>query len=314
MKKWIAMLLCLLLAPAFGQAEQAVRLPVEGKVLSVHETVIYGVRICLIITEDGDSRRLWVIETDLRGNETVRKTLPLPGDAALEVPLPGDGLHSLTLTWNDGVCSASFKRRADGAWLLYACSMGQTDGISLRVGHAGLLPGAGRPVPSTFNALTEELFHCDLAHIFERAQTRRSTGWAVVESFMAELYAAREDVDTGRYVARLWQGTPLRILEQDGGWCRVALGDTDVPHNGLTGWVHLARLATEDAVYGAALLPDLAVVDDGQITSVLPVEYPVTGEYVWPVGETADGAQAILLMPDGAVGYCPSRAVLPGNG
>lgn len=110
---------------------------------------------------------------------------------------------------------------------------------------------------------------------------------------------------------RLWQGTPLRVLKEDGIWCQVELGD-----GGLTGWTYKARLAIRDDVAEAKRLPDLGCTAREQIVSASPIPLDSTTYYdlIWPVGETADGSQAILLTWDGAVGLCPSGCVLPENG
>lgn len=82
----------------------------------------------------------------------------------------------------------------------------------------------------------------------------------------------------------------------------------------LTGWVYAARLALADETDGAARLPELCVMPDTDIEAVVLLDLPVSPECIWPVGETADGAQAIILLPDGSVGYCPSSRVQYGNG
>lgn len=175
---------------------------------------------------------------------------------------------------------------------------------------SGLLTSAGRPVPCSFNGLTENLFSTDLELLFERADAFAYNGWAVVETFFAEVYPDQEAAEHGReYAFRLWQGTPLRILKEEDGLCQVELG-----LNGLTGWVYAARLAMKDEIGRAALLPDLCVMDDTVITSDGPIDLRVALEHIWPVGETADGSQAIILLRDGSVGYCPSSGIHHGNG
>lgn len=267
---------------------------------------VRGAEIIFALAEDGDSRRLWLCETDEQGRTTICKTLALPGDVKLTVHRREEWVpQEITLTWQNGQRCACFNRRPDGEWLL--CGLGE--GASwTTVYFCGTTDWVGGPPrPSTFNGLTEGLFSASLETIFERLDRRHDNGWALVESFFAEVY----DEKNGEYLCRLWQGTPLRILREEDAWCQVELAD-----GGLTGWVLKGRLALRDEMYGAKLLPDLACTEREQITGAPPVPLDSTtyNDMIWPVGETADGVQAILLMWDGAVGYCPSSCVLPENG
>lgn len=288
------------------------RLPVQGWVLDMARFTLHGTEVLLVLAEDGDARRLWVCETDIQGAEIIRQTLPLPGDAALAVDAASEP-HGLTLTWNGGAAQAVFDRRPDGEWLLSALVC-REEGVSLNtsVAFCGVMTGAGRPVPCAFSGLEESLFRTDLEGLPARAARQDPGSWAVVATFLTEVYADKTAAQAGEaYAFRLWQGTPLQILRVEGALCQVALGDPRC--GGLTGWVYTARLAVGDAVAQAALLPDLCVMPGTVITGDL-LELPVSPEYIWPVGETADGSQAIILLPDGTVGTCPSACIQHGNG
>lgn len=280
----------------------------KASLLSYGQTTAHGADVLLALAGDGDSQRLWVCETDDQGRTTIRKTRPLPRDMKMTVHRAEEfESQEITLSWNDGQYHTCFNRRPDGVWLL--CGLGSNASWSwTTVYFCGTTDWMGGPPrPSTFNGLAEELFSNDLETIFERLDRRHYTGWAMVESFFAEVYAAKD----GEYLCRLWQGTPLRVLQEDGFWCQVELGD-----GGLTGWVYKARLAIRDDVYEAKLLPDLGCVAREQIVGAPSTLLDSTtyDDLIWPVGETADGSQAILLMWDGAVGYCPSESILPENG
>lgn len=280
----------------------------DAPALSWGWTCSQGTSLLLALAEDGSARRLWLCETDEQGLTTIRHTRPLPRDVKLTVHQPEEWeSQEITLTWQNGQRQACFNRRPDGKWLL--CGLGGDASWSWTTvyfcGTAAWM--GGPPRPSSFNGLAETLFSTDLDTLFERSDRRHYNDWAMVESFFAEVYDRKE----GEYICRLWQGTPLRVLKEDGIWCQVELGD-----GGLTGWTYKARLAIRDDVAEAKRLPDLGCTAREQIVSASPISLDSTTYYdlIWPVGETADGSQAILLTWDGAVGLCPSGCVLPENG
>lgn len=275
-------------------------------VLEWERANVQGAESLFALAEGGDSRRLWVCETDEQGWTNIRHTRPLPWDVKLTVHRPEEWVpQEITLSWQNGQLRACFNRRPDGEWLL--CGLGgNTSWTAVYFcGTADWM--GGPPQPSSFGGLAEALFSADLETIFERLDRRHYNGWALVESFFAEVY----DGKNGEYICRLWQGTPLRILREEDAWCQVELGD-----GGLTGWVLKGRLALRDDIHGAKLLPDLACTEREQIVGApsIPLDVTTYDDMIWPVGETADGSQAILLLWDGAVGYCPSGCILPENG
>lgn len=283
----------------------------DAPLLSHGRLRLHNTDVLLALTEDGENRQLWVCETDDTGRTVIRSTRPLPRDVTLHPADKAFALHELTLSWNSGSCQATFDRRSDGTWLLSAisCQNGSAH-INRSVAFCGLLTGAGRPVPGSFNGVSQGLFDINLATLFGQLSMQGQHGWAVVESFMAEVYTDREAAEAGlEYRFRLWQGTPLRILQEEGGLCQVALGD-----GGLTGWVYASRLAVGEELLQSAFLPDLTIMPDTPLTADRPLDLQVSPECIWPVGEMADGSLAIILLPDGSVGYCPSGAIQHGNG
>lgn len=278
----------------------------DTQVITWGRAAVQDTEVLLVLTQEGDARRLWVCESDGQGGIKICRSLPLPGDTVLTIHRAEEySVHEITLSWQEGQRRACFNRRPDGMWLL--SGYGEASGWTA-VTYCGTADWLGSPPrPANFNGLSATLFSADLDALFETADRKHRQGWAMVDSFFADVYAERE----GDYLCRLWQGTPLRILQEDGAWCEVALGD-----GGLTGWTYRARLAIAEEIDGASLLPDLACTAVQEIASAggLTIDGSTWNDLIWPVGETADGSQAILLMWDGAVGCCPSEAVLPGNG
>lgn len=280
---------------------EALRPPVTGRILDLQGAAAGPVQVVFVLTEEDDARYLWVCETSMQQPGAawdLQRTQPLPPDTVITALKDGSSKGDIVLEWDFASCIAQYARSIGGDWYLKAASCHKAGNEARYTGwFCGPVQWVGGPPhPGTFKGM--ELFSADLAQLFESAASLDSAGWATVEAFFALLYTEED----GEYLCRLWQGTPLRVLQQKGVWCQVELGD-----GGLTGWTYSGHLAFGERHPDIPLLPDLSCVSPEITDRFLPGA-------IWPVGETEDGSQAILLTQSGMVLTCPSSGIQPGNG
>ena len=144
------------------------------------------------------------------------------------------------------------------------------------------------------------------------------TGWAMVSNpNPADRLHLRTKPDrSAESLGKFWNGTPVRVLEERDGWCRVEIG-TD---GHLTGWMMKKYLTSGTAMDSVACaFPQVFVKD----------EYDG-----WPIYRTAEGDENLLtgvngemwvagveendlyvILTDlGETGYAPQSWFTPGNG
>lgn len=265
--------------------------------------------VIALVEEDG-ARYLyiWEMAEDAGANGdgfAARRTQPLPEGASLDLFHVVDG--EVQLEWALQQYQATFRRAADGQWLLQwfddfdageylgACAFGvwaqSSDGWQrLRVGTL-----AGR-----------DLFSASLGTLDAAEPQLDRTGWAVVNNpDPADRLHLRVSADkSSRSQGKFYNGTPVRVLGARGEWTQVQMGLGSTAHTGWMMTKYLAFGEDMDAVEDA--WPDLFFREEYERNSQLDGGYRVVG--------VESDEQYILLGMDGEVMYVPQSWLWGGNG
>ena len=296
------------------------RLPVVGTVL-VSDLQSGG--LVLLVEDAAGDRRVQVIV--MNDNGTYRQsclTAPLPPDTTLDLFHTTDG--EINFSWDGQHAQAGYALGADGQWRLewawipndagtleYSCRFWgvsvwpqkeENDGMFVGDLAQMLLDGADlATLPGTREALAAAL---------------NRDGWAVVRNpDPADRLHLRVKSDrSAESLGKFYNGTPLRVLGQEGDWTRVALG-TDGPE----GWMmtrYLAFGGEMDEV--EPVFPQLMYVleqEERQPAYSAPrkgTEKELAGS-IYVVGVVEDEFY-ILLTDLGDAGYVPQSWMWEGNG
>ena len=296
------------------------RLPVAGTVL-VSDLQSGG--LVLLVEDAAGDRRVQVIV--MNDNGTYRQsclTAPLPPDTTLDLFHTTDG--EINFSWDEQHAQAGYALGADGQWRLewawipndagtleYSCRFWgvsvwpqkeENDGMFVGDLAQMLLDGADlATLPGTREALAAAL---------------NRDGWAVVRNpDPADRLHLRVQPDrSAESLGKFYNGTPLRVLGQEGDWTRVALG-TDGPE----GWMmtrYLAFGGEMDEV--EPVFPQLMYVlelEERQPAYSAPrkgTEKELAGS-IYVVGIVEDEFY-ILLTDLGDAGYVPQSWLWEGNG
>ena len=296
------------------------RLPVAGTVLA---SDLQSGGLVLLVEDDEGNRLLQVIVLNADG--TYRQsclTAPLPPDTTLDLFHTTDG--EINFSWDGQHAQAGYALGADGQWRLewawipndagtleYSCRFWgvsvwpqkeENDGMFVGDLAQMLLDGADlATLPGTREALAAAL---------------NRDGWAVVRNpDPADRLHLRVKPDrSAESLGKFYNGTPLRVLGQEGDWTRVALG-----LNGPEGW-----MMTRYLVFGSEMdevepvFPSLMYVleleERQPAYSALRkgAEKELAGS-IYVVGVVAD-EWYILLTDLGDAGYVPQSWLWEGNG
>ena len=296
------------------------RLPVVGTVL-VSDLQSGG--LVLLVEDAAGDRRVQVIV--MNDNGTYRQsclTAPLPPDTTLDLFHTTDG--EINFSWDEQHAQAGYALGPDGEWRLewawipgeagtleYSCRFWgfsawpqeeENDGMFVGDLAQMLLDGADlATLPGTREALAAAL---------------NRDGWAVVRNpDPADRLHLRVKPDrSAESLGKFYNGTPLRVLGQEGDWTRVALG-----LNGPEGWMmtrYLAFGGEMDEV--EPVFPQLMYVleqEERQPAYSAPrkgTEKELAGS-IYVVGVVEDEFY-ILLTDLGDAGYVPQSWLWEGNG
>ena len=292
-------------------------IPVEGRVLA-SDLQTYGL---ILLTEDNAGvRRLTVVS--LEGNAySLQTTLPLPQDAYLDVFHAGDG--DISLAWEGQRWQAAYRQRNDGrwqlTWVMHTSDMGTELSASVAFCGARQEWSAGGTAGMTFGTPAGlDLFDAELTAWPGTHIPIDRTGWAVVSNpDPADRLHLRTNPDKGAAsLGKFWNGTPVRVLEEQDGWCRVEIG-TD---GHLTGWMMKKYLTFGEAMDSVACaFPQLSVREEYEGWPIyLTAEGDenlltvVNGE-MWVAG-VAENDLYVILTDLGETGYAHQDRFTPGNG
>ena len=296
------------------------RLPVAGTVLA---SDLQSGGLVLLVEDAAGDRRLQVIA--LNDDGTYRQsclTAPLPPDTTLDLFHTTDG--EINFSWDEQHAQAGYALGPDGEWRLewawipgeagtleYSCRFWgfsvwpqeeENDGMFVGDLAQMVLDGADlTTLPGTREALAAAL---------------NRDGWAVVRNpDPADRLHLRVKPDrSAESLGKFYNGTPLRVLGQEGDWTRVALG-TDGPE----GWMmtrYLAFGGEMDEV--EPVFPQLMYVleqEERQPAYSAPrkgTEKELAGS-IYVVGVVEDEFY-ILLTDLGDAGYVPQSWLGEGNG
>ena len=292
-------------------------IPVEGRVLA-SDLQTYGL---ILLTEDNAGvRRLTVVSLEANAY-SLQTTLPLPQDAYLDVFHAGDG--EISLEWEGQRWQAAYRQRSDGrwqlTWVMHASDMGTELSASVAFCGARQEWSAGGTAGMTFGTPAGlDLFDAELTAWPGTHIPIDRTGWAVVSNpDPKDRLHLRTRPDKGAAsLGKFWNGTPVRVLEEKDGWCRVEIG-TD---GHLTGWMmkqYLTFGETMDSV--ACAFPQLSVREEYEgwpvyLTADMDENLmtEVNGD-MWVAG-VADNDLYVILTDLGETGYAHQDRFTPGNG
>ena len=294
------------------------RIPVKDKVLDSDlqaDTLI-------LLTEDRNSYRRLTLVSMQGSTYRLESTLPLPEDASLDIFHAGDG--SISLEWANW--QAAYQRRSDGRWLLTWALYG--DGESTlnafmafcgtreswsAGGTAGMMIGT----PVGLDLMEADLTALPGSEDALAASIDR-TGWAVVSNpDPKDRLHLRTRPDKGaESLGKFWNGTPVRVLEEKEGWCRVEIG-TD---GHLIGWMMKKYLTFGEAMDKVACaFPQVSVREEYEGWPIYLTAdrnenllTEVEGE-IWVAG-VADNDLYVILTDLGETGYAQQDRFTPGNG
>lgn len=287
------------------------RLPLEGTVIDLH---VQAGQLVLLVERQGQ-RRVAVVTRDAEGAYHTAYSKPLGGKASLDTFHAGEGDVYLYL----GDDQLGYARTARGGWRLswmwaqeveFTVDAFGVHWMDSQTGDnttlVGVLPGCDlllddpADLPRTQDAL-------------RRAVDRG--GMAVVNNpNPADRLNLRVSPDRNAdSYGKFYNGTPLRVLETRGDWCRVAVGDA-----GLQGWMmkkYLAFGRNMDSVAPAG--PSLVLREEHEKGPVWAdrarkTEKPLPGT-LWRIVGVADDLY-ILLCADGDILYVPMDWMFEGNG
>ena len=220
-KRWLLLILLILLLPLTALAEEALLVD-----------TLEGPDYTVLLTEAADGRYVSV-----QTGEIVRCSGPWPGETFFS-GIPRDGV--IQLQWEDRV--AWYTLTPAGEWRLSGLQDDSGDFWAVAAPFGMYEPGTGRFLVGNMAA---GLFDGPAGDaLFDMVSHPDRTGFAVVQADAAALHAAPD----GEGLGSLFAGTPLTILQEQAGWLQVVVaGDTR-----LTGWVQAEALARGDAIAAVA--------------------------------------------------------------
>ncbi len=295
--------------------------PVDGRIIDSD----LQQHALLLLTEDAAGvRRLCIVTKGAEGYD-VAATPALPKGAYLDILHAGDG--EVQFEWSverqgeTQYRTACYMRLSDGRWQLsWVQSASGVDYSSVYCGvreewNSGSTKGVRIGSFPDGDLMSADLSSLPASGEELSARLDRS-GWAVVcTPNPADRLHLRAKPDRGaKSLGKFYNGTPVQVLRQQGGWCEVAIGLDGC----LTGWMmkqYLVFGEAMDEVGDAFLQVSLREEYEGRplyTSQEMNAEHALTGEY-WVVGVVGDELY-ILLTANGGTGYAPQSWLWEGNG
>ncbi|MDO5325176.1 MAG: SH3 domain-containing protein [Clostridia bacterium] len=294
-------------------------IPIEGKMiendLQQHALVV--------LTEREDGRYLSVAEMDGAGNWQVREAGPLPKDFSMDIFHGGNDY--LLFEWDQQECCCEYRRTLSGDWVLEYASDWNSNYQPRWYGvEAYDENGDTSFAYGTFPY--RDLFQLNVEFLPVTADDAReitdSDGWAAVKNPNSadRLHLRAKPYRNSDSLGKFYNGTPLRVLEKRGDWCRVRIGEGQA----LEGWMMTKYLELGDAWTPKLknveqAFPDLFVHDEvmGQFLfsdlkehiSSTPID-----NFVQIIGVVDEKQWYVIMTRDGDIGYAPQNWFWEGNG
>ena len=228
-------------------ALDAAKVPLPGRIVDLHPQ---KEQLVLIVEDEGANRRAAIVSRDANRDYHVRLSSVLPEGTSLDDFHAGE--NEIYLQFQHQMWMAGYVKQADGVWGL-SWVMGDID---YTVTWYGVQWDDQRLIGSLEGS---DLFTADFSAIPRTEEALKkaldSAGWAAVNNPNPKdrLHLRVKPDKNADSLGKFYNGTPLRILETKGDWCRVAIG-----RDGLEGWMmkqYLAFSQTASAVIPA--FPDL---------------------------------------------------------
>ncbi|MGN1021318.1 MAG: SH3 domain-containing protein [Aristaeellaceae bacterium] len=297
-------------------------IPVAGRVLA---SDLQTHALILLTEDDAGVRRLSVVTLTWSSDYEAETSRPLPEGTDMDIFHAGDGC--ILLSWEDQRRQAGYQQRSDGSWQL-TWVMHAPDGeeaLNCSVAFCGVRTawsagGTDGMMIGTPAGL--DLMQADLTALpgteAELAASIDRTGWAVVSNPdpADRLHLRTEPDRSAASLGKFWNGTPVRVLEERDGWCRVEIG-TD---GNLTGWMMKKYLTFGEAMDSVACaFPQVFVKEEYEGWPIFRTAAQdenmlteVNGE-VWAAGVVEDDLY-VILTDLGETGYADQARFTPGNG
>ena len=299
------------------------KIPVAGRIV---DSDLQRDAFILLTEEDAGVRKLHIVTENDTGYD-VRSTSQLPVGTRLDLFHSGDG--EIYLDWSEEIAgtlrhrSAGFVRGNDGTWVLnwtmngsgdandyalrycgicYEYTPGRTDGLFI-----GSLPNSTLPV-------------CDLSALPASMEQVMAvvdrSGWAMVNNPTPEdrLHLRTEPDTNAASLGKFYNGTPVRIIREQDGWCQVEIG-TD---GRLFGWMMKKYLAFGDQMDTVrCTFPQLVLRDEHEdqpmyANMTAKVTVSVDGP-LWIVGVAGENLY-VIVTELGQTAYAPMEWFWEGNG
>ena len=277
----------------------------------------------IVLTEREAGRYLSVAEMDGTGKWQAREVGPLPKDFSLDLFHCGN--DELLCEWDQQKNQCGYRRTASGMWVLeYAgdwnsCYQSRWYGVEV-YDENGDTSFAYGDFPY------RDLFQLDVQLLPVTATYAKeitdSDGWAGVKNPNSadRLHLRAKPNRNSDSLGKFYNGTPLRVLEKRGDWCRVRIGEGQA----LEGWMMTKYLEMGDAwvpklqnveqafpelllrdeVIGQFLFSDLK----GTVSSVR------VDTHVQIIGVVEEKHWWVVMLEDGDIGYAPQNWFWEGNG
>ena len=297
------------------------RIPVTGRVLQLDIQQDY---LIFLVEDDNGGRSLQLVSSPSEGMYQLYTETLLPSDISLDLFHSIDG--EIYFVWNGQRHEAGYSRVNNNewrwSWARYPSADGSFYYSSVFCGVSMYGPWSdGNQDNLIVGSMQDFSLACADPSKLPQTETELKNvinrqGWAVVNNqTVEEREHLRNAPDANaKSLGKLFNGTPLQILEQKGEWTRVAVG-----LDGMVGWMmtsHLAfgiemdqvQPAFPQKVYLANLEKEQPAYCSQEMDSIRKLE-----GYVHIVGVANDNLY-IVLTSLGYTGYVPSEWLWEGNG
>lgn len=304
---------------AFDQEQ----IPLAGRIV---DSDLQSNAFILLTEEDTDVRKLHIITENDAGYD-VQSTSELPAGTRLDLFHSGDG--EIFLDWSeeiDGTLrhrSAGFVRCSNGTWVLNWTMNGSGDANDYTLRYCGICYEytPGRTDGLIIGSLPNNTFpECDLSVLpvsMEQvmAVVERS-GWAMVNNPTPDdrLHLRTEPDKNAASLGKFYNGTPVRIIREQDGWCQVEIG-TD---GRLVGWMMKKYLAFGDQMDTVhCTFPQLVLRDEHEdqpmyANLTMKEKVSIDGP-LWIAGVAGENLY-VIVTELGQTAYAPMEWFWEGNG
>ena len=296
------------------------RIPVKGRVV---DFTVQKDQLILLTEDDAGQRRVMIAYQDAPGIYTTEETNALPPATALDTFHPGE--DEIGLEFGNQEWGAGFRKTTSG-WQLNWVMGEQEDRTDYTVFWWGVsYTSTGtddeyledRLIGSLENSNLTATDFVSLPRTLDALkQTLDQSAWAVVCNPDPEdrLHLRPEAGNRDKSLGKFYNGTPVRVLESKGDWCRVKTGA-----DGPEGWMMKKYLAFGEKMNSVEIaFPvmdireeylDQAAWSDPEKTN----HHGALKDHTWHIMGILED-QYILFDDEGLCAYAPMAWFWEGNG